>query len=373
MDKFINWSLGSYKMKFIEQIENNNKTHLVTAAELDQLLETANQVYTQHFSAEVRFERSIFINWTCAIADCKYCFLSTKPRYNPQKEGKKPLRSKESILGEVLLCKALGWEVGYITGGLRVESTNYLIDLASKIEIVLGKKVMMNFGPYVRPAIEKFRPYVIGMGAAIESFDEELHNFICPSKPLKSLMNFLGYLQECRLEKLITIILGLGERKEDVFTVVTNIQKYGIEKVQLCFLKAQKNTLFTEVPAPNIEYMAWWVAQLRIACPTLQIKVALVPERIKDFSLLLKAGANSFSRFMVFHYFGTGLAAQLEEECQKVGRTLQGQFTTLPPVNFEAMVSSMPLDEPLKKKIVNKAEQYYRKLGRAALHEEDEE
>src|SRR3989344_6511974 len=119
MDKFINWSLSSYKMSFIEKIKKNNKTHLVTAAELDPLLNVANSIYNQHFLSEVHFERSIFINWTCAIADCKYCFLSTKPKYNIRREGKKPLRSKESILGEVLLCKALGWDVGYITGGLR--------------------------------------------------------------------------------------------------------------------------------------------------------------------------------------------------------------------------------------------------------------
>jgi len=138
-------------------------------------IEKANAVYLENFSKEVYFERSVFINWTCAIADCKYCYLSTKPKHNAA-EKPTAIRSKESILAEVLICKALGWRVGYITGGLRVESTDYLIDLLEKINLVNGSKIMMNFGPYSKPVVERFKPYVTGMGSAIESFDEELHN-----------------------------------------------------------------------------------------------------------------------------------------------------------------------------------------------------
>ena len=57
---------------------------------------------------------------------------------------------------------------------------------------------------------------VEGVEYAIESFNEELHNFICPSKPLKSLLLFLKNLEEENLQKLITIILGIGEKKEDL-------------------------------------------------------------------------------------------------------------------------------------------------------------
>ena len=283
---------------------------------MDHLIEKANSVYQENFTNEVYFERSVFINWTCAIADCKYCYLSTKPRH---KVTEKPtaIRSKESILAEVLICKAMGWDVGYITGGLRVESTDYLIDLLQKINLVNGNKIMINFGPYSRPIVEKFKPYVSGMGSAIESFDEKLHNFICPSKPLRSLLQFLEDLKDLEMQKLITIILGLGESKKDVFRVIENIKKYNIENIQLCFLKPQENTIFDKVPAPDMEYMASWIAQIRIACPKMQIKIALVKERMDGLSLLLKAGANGFSRFMVFSDFGTPLAYKLEEECQK--------------------------------------------------------
>jgi len=348
-------------MDFLAKIKENNSTHRVSKEELAPLLKQAESIYRSHFPPSVYFERSVFINWTCSIADCKYCFLSTKPRHDP-KEKPTAIRSPASILAEVLVCKAMGWKVGYITGGLRVESTDYLIDLISKINQITGEKIMMNFGPYAKSEIVKLKPYVIGMGSAIESFDEELHNFICPSKPLRSLMKFLENLQEQELQKLITIILGIGERKDEVETVIEKIKQYHIEKVQLCFLKPQENTVFDKVPAPNPEYMARWIAKLRIACPTLEIKVALVQERTKDIELYLRAGANGFSRFKVFLDFNSVYAQEMEEGCRKAGRKLEGNFIELPKINIQKLVEELPFEEELKKKILPKAQQYLRKL-----------
>jgi len=350
-------------MNFLARIKENNHTHVVDKEELELLLSKAEKIYKNKFSNIAYFERSIFINWACAIADCKYCFLSTKPRHDP-KEKPTAIRSPASILAEVLVCKAMGWRVGYITGGLRVESTDYLIDLISKINIITGEKIMMNFGPYAKSEIIKLKPYVSGMGSAIESFDEELHNFICPSKPLKSLMKFLENLQEEELQKLITIILGIGERKDDVEIVIEKIKQYDIEKVQLCFLKPQENTVFNEVPPPNPDYLAWWIARIRIACPSTEIKVALVRERMEEIESYLKAGANGFSRFMVFLDFNSQYAQELEEGCQRAGRKLEGKFTELSDFDLQELVKELPFDEGLKKKILPKAKQYFMKLER---------
>ncbi len=116
----------------IETIRENNKTHVVDEQELQQLITQAQETYRTHFASITYFERSVFTNWTCAIADCKYCYLSTKPKHTPGSELK-ALRSQASILAEILVCRAMGWRIGYITGGLRVESTDYLIDLLDKI------------------------------------------------------------------------------------------------------------------------------------------------------------------------------------------------------------------------------------------------
>ncbi len=342
-------------------IEENNKTHLVSQQELAQLLPQAKQIFANNFSQEVYFERSVFINWTCAIADCKYCYLSTKPKFNPSK-GTKAIRSQESVLAEVLVCKIMGWRVGYITGGLRVESAQYLIDLVTKINTITKEKIMMNFGPYSRNIIEKFEPHIAGMGSAIESFDEELHNYICPSKPLKSLLKFLEDLGDLKLKKLITIILGMGERKEDVEVVIENIKKYNIDKIQLCFLKPQENTIFQNVPSPDPLYMAYWISKIRIACPQIIIKVALVKERINDLSLYLEAGANGFTRFMVFSDFATKNAQALEEECRRAKRVLLGSFTTLPIVDLKKEVEELSFSSDLKARILPKALEYWKSL-----------
>ncbi|MBI2573514.1 hypothetical protein HYV86_06635 [Candidatus Woesearchaeota archaeon] len=348
-------------MNFVEQIKQNNATHVVNKAELAPLLSEAQKAFVQHFSNEVYFDRSIFINWTCAIADCKYCYLSTKPKHTPGTQAK-AVRSQESVLAEALLCKIMGWNVGYITGGLRVESVDYLCELTHNMSLLLGEKIMLNFGPHAKSEIVKLKPYIKGMGSAIESFDPDLHQFICPSKPLRTLMMFLENLQHEGLNKLITIILGIGEKKEDVEIVIENIKKYEINRVQLCFLKPQENTVFADVPSPDPLYMAWWIARIRIACPTTVIKVALVRDRISDLSLYLSAGANGFSRFMVFKDFASPLALELERECAKAGRVLQGNFTHVPVIDAEKAVNELPFDQDLKKRILPKFRTYYENL-----------
>mgnify|MGYP001585049642 FL=1 len=175
-------------------------------------------------------------------------------------------------------------------------------------------------------------------------------------------MKFLENLQEEGLQKLITIILGIGERKEDVEIVIEKIKQYHIEKVQLCFLKPQENTVFDKVPSPNPDYMAWWIAKIRIACPEVQIKVALVQERVQDVELYLRTGANGFSRFKVFLDFNSLYAKELEEGCRGAGRKLEGKFTELSEIDIEELVKELPFDEELKKKILPKAKQYFRKL-----------
>ena len=348
-------------MSFLEQIEVNNRTHVVSKEELEPLLAEAKKIYNQHFDGSVYFERSVFINWTCGIADCKYCYLSTQPKLAPNAK-----RHPASILAEVLICKLMGWKVGYITGGLRVESKEYMAELLSKIEAVYGEKIMMNFGPYTKSEVDFFKDYVTGMGSAIESFDEELHKYICPSKPLTLLLSFLGHLQQAKLKKLITIILGIGEKKDDIQEVIANIKKYGIDTVQLCFLKPQENTVFDNVPPPNPQYMAWWIATLRIACPQLRIKIALVRERIEDTALYLEAGANDFSRFMIFKDFGSTYATQLEESCVKAGRSLQGSFKTVPGLDIETPVAKLPFDDDLKNEILKRTKQYMKRLEKLA-------
>ena len=316
-------------------------------------------------SSEIYFERSIFTNWTCALADCTYCYLSTKPKHNPA-QSTTATRSMASILSEVLLCREMGWRVGYITGGIGVEKPKYLIQLLKNIKTILGYKIMMNYGPYPNHLIAKFAPYLNGMGSAIESFDEKLHNSICPSKPLSQLLTFLENLEKNNLKKLITIILGLGETINDTKIVIENIKKYNIDQIQLCFLKPQAGTPFAKIDPLDPEYMASWISKLRLELPQLIIKVALVNERIEDLSLYLKAGANNFSRFMIFKEFGTPIAKKLVSQCHISGRKLKGEFCKVPNKPWEKIVDTLPFPNELRKSIYEKLIQYINSLEKCS-------
>lgn len=339
----------------LETIQANNAKRNIDSKELALLIEKAEKVHLANFGNEVWFERSIFINWTCGIADCKYCYLSTTPKRDVNAK-----RSTASILAEILVCKAMGWKIGYLTGGLRVESTKEMVELLENVNSVLDEKVKMNFGPYTRREVEAFAPHILGMGVAIESFDPKLHEYICPSKPLSALENTLESLKELGLKKFITIILGLGETQEDLEKLKEKIIQYDIDKVQLCFLKAQKNTVFEKVPAPDPEYMAWWIANLRVAFPKLEIKVALVRERTSDIALYLRAGMNSFSRFMAFNDVGSKIAKDLIVGCENANRKLQGHFLEMPEINSEELIVNVP--KALKDSVKKKADQYLNKL-----------
>ncbi len=179
---------------------------------------------------------------------------------------------------------------------------------------------------------------------------------------MKALLSFLENVGKEGLQKYITIILGMGEKKEDVQIVIENIKRYNINKIQLCFLKPQENTVFHDVPPPNPQYMAWWVAKIRISCPEIKINIALVRERMQDVALYLQAGANGFTRFMVFKDYGSSLAKELVQGCEDAGRQLEGQFTGVPTIDITGLVTSLPFDESLKQDIQKKAEQYYKKL-----------
>ncbi|MFT4312527.1 MAG: radical SAM protein [Candidatus Woesearchaeota archaeon] len=343
--------------QFVVQIKEQNKTHTVDKTELASLIAQANAAYQKHFDKTVWFERSIFTNWTCGIADCRYCYLSTKPKLE-----KKAIRSRESILAEALVCKVMKWRVGYITGGLRVESTQDMTQLLKSLHDVLEYKVNMNYGPYFPRELDSFQEHVGGLGSAIESFDEQLHNFICPSKPLAALLRFLGECKNRNIPTFITIILGIGEKKSDIDTVIEKIREFNISCVQLCYLKPQQGTCFEDIHPPDPEYMAWWTAKLRIAYPKLIIKIALVKDRIEDFSLMLQAGANCFSRYMIFQDFASPFALALKQECEKVGRVLEGNFTHVPDLATQEIIDSLPFDEQTNQQIGVRFLQYVKRL-----------
>jgi hypothetical protein len=77
---------------------------------------------------------------------------------------------------------------------------------------------------------------------------------------------------------------------------------------------------------------------------------------------LLKAGADSISKFPALRYFGSKEAEQLEEEVGKAGFLFKGTLTELPDVDWDAQVDGLDLDEGLKEGIKDKLRLYLRSM-----------
>ena len=65
---------------------------------------------------------------------------------NRIKNPKLARRTKESVLAEVLLCKKIGWNIEFLSGGYESYDFDELVVLIKTIKHVYGKKLWLNLG-----------------------------------------------------------------------------------------------------------------------------------------------------------------------------------------------------------------------------------
>jgi biotin synthase-like enzyme len=128
------------------------------------------------------FSRAIFFSWHCSKGDCKFCYMST----HKQNPNKIPRRRMESILAEVILCKKLGWEIGFVSGGCDAYTTIEFEKLLKNIHLVYGKKFWVNIGEIPNKTLKKYSKYIKGVAAAVETVNPKLHDYLCPSKTTRT-------------------------------------------------------------------------------------------------------------------------------------------------------------------------------------------
>lgn len=318
-------------------------------------MKKAEKIYLANFSREVRFERAVFFSWGCSVGDCAFCYMSTQPKGKPPKEAR---RSAESILAEFILAKNLGWEIGFFSGGTNVIPKQEMLFLLKTIEEITGKKTWLNVGPLSSLNLEDYAPYLQGVVGSIETINPIVHRKVCPSKPIKPYESMFKEAEKLGLARGMTIILGLGETENDFPLLEKFILKHGVSKIHLYSLIPHRGTPFENAPLPSKEYQAWWIAQLRINFPRLDIQAGIWEDRVERTSFLLKAGANSFSKFKALKLFGREIARQLEKQAGLAGRNFKGTLTQLPEIDWEKEVDRLSIDEELKKKIKEKLKQY---------------
>lgn len=323
------------------------------------IITKAQTVFRKNFSSVTRFERAIFFSWYCGIGDCAYCYMSS------QKHAKSARRSTESILAEVLLCKMLGWELGFVSGGHDAYTQIEFEALLKNIVAVHGQKVWVNVGALKKEELIRYQPYIKGVVGSIETVNPALHARVCPSKPVKPFERMFDAAGELGLQKAMTIIIGLGETINDFPLLEAFIKRHRISKVHLYSLNPQKGTVFENAQPPEPHYHAEWIARTRIAFPQIDIQAGIWLDRVGSVSLLLKAGANSISKFPAIRYFGSDYAKEIEQQAMVAGRAFRGTLTRLPAVDMH-----MPedIDPHLKIRAEKKLSRYVATMRSAACH-----
>lgn len=325
--------------------------------DFNSLIEKANQTYLANFPAKIWYGRCIFLSWYCDVGTCQFCFRSTIK--HKIKHAQNARRSLASVLTEALLCKNLGWRIEFLTGGYRIFPFEEIVQMAKLVSEVYGEKIWVNLGALKKEELEQLRPYVKGVVASIETVDKALHNQICPNKPIEPYEEMLQNAQD--FQKSITIVIGLGEKPEDIHQLHQFIKKHQLNRITFYALKPVKGTPFTQGPETN--YYAEWIAKTRIAFPKLQIIAGTTAQRYQEVPILLKAGANAFTKFPLTKLFNSEKAKFIEKQIKPL-RELTSVLTNLPKINWSEQINQLSIEKDLKDQIKKHLNSYLQKMSR---------
>ena len=304
---------------------------------------------------ETCFERALFFSWYCETADCKYCYMST------QKINRTARRRPESLIAELILCKKFGWNIGFVSGGHNAYSNVEFVDLLKLINKVVGK-VWINVGALSSDELATFKHYVKGVVAAVESVNEKVHDYVCPSKPTGPMLEMMNEAKKLGLNRGMTIILGLGETINDFPALETMISDYGITKIHFYSLNPQKGTVFENKRPPLVSYQAEWIKRTRKAFPDIDIQAGIWVNRVKNVSVLLKAGANSISKFPSIRMFGSKEAEEIEKQSALAGRKFKGTLTVFKEFDVRKEIAKYGFEKEFADKVEKKLNRYIKTI-----------
>jgi len=320
-------------------------------------MEKANQIYQKNFPNTANFGRCVFLSWYCDIGTCNFCFRSTlKHRI---KHAKSAQRSIPSILTDAIIGKNLGWNLEFLTGGYRIFPFEKMLEISKMVSEIYNQKIWINLGTLTNNELNQLSPYVEGICASIETINPELHKKICPDKPIEPYSDLLK--RSKNFKKSITIIIGLGETKEDMPLLFDFIKKHQLDRITFYALKPVKGTPYKASPDP--EYYASWIAETRIKFPKLEIIAGLTPKKAQDYAqLLLQSGANTITKFPAIRKFNSEQSKEIEKQIKKAGRTFTTTLTKLPEVNWSNEIEKLNINKDLKQKTKIKLTQYLSKM-----------
>ncbi len=306
----------------------------------------------------VWYGRCIFLSWYCDLGTCKFCYRSTiKHKIKHAREAR---RSIASVLVEALLCRKLGWRIEFLTGGYGIFPFDEIVEIARLVSVVYGEEIWVNLGALKKDELEKLRPYVKGIVASIETAEPELHREVCPDKSIEPYVGMYG--DASGFKKSATIVIGLGEKKEDFNILAKFISENSLDRITFYALKPVHGTGFTQ--GPTTEDCLWWIRKTRETFPHLEIIAGTTARRYEEVGELIGAGANAFTKFPATKLFGSEKARIVEEKIRDSGKELRGTLTKLPDIDWNQEIDSLDMGDELKNEMKKKMVLYLERMGK---------
>lgn len=322
---------------------------------LTEMLEKSNKIYLENFPNSTCFERAIFFSWGCTIGDCKFCYMSIQSK----EKRKEARRGKASIIAETILCKELGWDIGFFTGGINILSDDELEFLLKVMNEIAEDKIWLSIGAISKEKLERFKPYIKGIVGSVETVNPILHDKICPSKPLQPYVDMFQNAINLNIKRAMTFIVGMGEKKEDLPLFIDFIRKNKIDKIHVYGFIPHEGTEMENIKAPSKEQESWWIANFRINFPKLDIQCGIWDDRLDYIPTLLKAGSNSISKLKALKFFGTNVAKEIVHQSKIVRKKFTSEIVKIPNVNWDIKIDNLKtLSDELKVEVKKKLEIY---------------
>ncbi len=296
-----------------------------TGALLDALKKADHKTRTVH-GDEVFLERALFLSWWCDKASCSFCYMSTQKGRIKKDQAR---RRVSSILAEAELMRRIGWRIGFISGGYGAYPFDELIDIVRRVKAIHGKATWLNVGVLSGDEISRFDGIIEGVVGSVETVNKELHEMICPGKPLDAVTAMLDDSKEMGFKIGMNIILGVGEGVEDLHALLDFVRGHGIDKITVYSLNPHESTPHSRTPPPASLYMAGVIASLRLEFPRLEITAGTWIDQLSNIGLMLLAGANSITKYPFFSMFGNRYGKKVEDEVSAASRKLAGTFTDM--------------------------------------------
>lgn len=201
-----------------------------------------------------------------------------------------------------------------------------------------------------------------GVTASIETFTEELFKEMCPSKKWEELMDFLECANELGFKKGITVVLGLGEKIEDLTNLFDIIKDYKIDRVTFYSLNPHKGSIFEDSVSPSSLYYLDIVSETRLEFPKLEIITGIWSDKINLVGPLLMAGSNGITKFSMKKFYGSKLGKSLSSEIKEFEKISKRRFigsmtdTSLLTNKIEFPKNPMYKNDAVEKEILENSE-----------------